>query len=129
MGRMLKRRSPWTQHGLLAPWRATLSEYTLESLTFPIQPMDLSKIDEMIANRSKRIDKRKEDGTLFEEEFKKPEESEDERLAREVEEQKKKDEERLKERLPACPQCGKKMTLVPEQGLIACHDCGVGMRI
>ena len=93
------------------------------------EPLTGDPDTDLVANRSKRIDKRKEDGTLFEEEFKKPEESEDERLAREVEEQKRKDEERLKERLPNCPQCGQKMELIPEQGIIACQPCGVGMRI
>lgn len=90
--------------------------------------MDLSKLDQMIAERQNRIQKRKEDGTLFEEEFKAVE-NQDEKLAREVEETKRKMEERLQQRIPACPQCGLKMTYMPEQGMVACQDCGVGMRI
>jgi protein-arginine kinase activator protein McsA len=90
--------------------------------------MDLSKIDQMIAERQNRIQKRKDDGTLFEEEFKE-EENQDEKLSLEVEETKKKMEERLQERIPNCPQCGLKMTYMPEQGMVACQDCGVGMRV
>ena len=90
--------------------------------------MDLSQIDKMIAERQSRIHKRKEDGTLFEEEFKKDENA-DERLAQEVVVQKKKLEDRMQSRVPNCPQCGQKMQVLPEQGLIACQDCGIGMRM
>jgi DNA-directed RNA polymerase subunit RPC12/RpoP len=90
--------------------------------------MSLSNIDKMIAERQSRIQKRKEDGTLFEEEFKKDENA-DAKLALEVEAQKRKMEERAQARLPNCPQCGQKMELLAEQGIIACQDCGVGMRI
>ena len=90
--------------------------------------MDLSELDKMIASRDSRITKRKEDGTLFEEEFVK-DENEDARLEAEVENQKKAMQERMNAKLPNCPQCGAKMTLVPEQGVIACETCGIGMRI
>lgn len=82
----------------------------------------------MIAERENRISKRKEDGTLFEEEFKKDENT-DEKLQQEVEATKKKMEERMQQRVPSCPQCGQKMTYIPEQSLVACQDCGVGMRV
>jgi DNA-directed RNA polymerase subunit RPC12/RpoP len=90
--------------------------------------MELSKIDQMIAERQSRIHKRKEDGTLFEEEFKKTAIT-DEKLTLAVEEQKRKMDERSKARIPDCPQCGQKMEILPEQGVIACQDCGIGMRI
>jgi len=93
--------------------------------------MDLDNLDEMIKSRSARIDKRKEDGTLFENEFK-PEEdelSEDEKLAQEVQDQKDKMAERVKANIPNCPQCGVKMTFMPEQSAVACQTCGIGMRV
>ena len=90
--------------------------------------MDLSDLDKMLADREDRINQRKEEGTLFEEEFKKPE-GEDARLEAEIEDQKKAEMERLKSQIPDCPQCGEKMTLIPEQSAIACQTCGIGMRI
>lgn len=91
--------------------------------------MDLSDIDRLIADRKKRIDKRKEEGTLFEEEFSKPE-NEDERLAKEIEDQKKKELERYKKNPPPCPQCGyPKMTYIAEENAIACPSCGVAMHL
>jgi protein-arginine kinase activator protein McsA len=90
--------------------------------------MDLSDLDRMIAERSNRIDKRKEDGTLFEEEFKK-EENADAKLQEEVDNQKRAMEERMRQRIPPCPQCGQQMEYLPDQGMVACQDCGVGMRV
>lgn len=90
--------------------------------------MDLSDIDKLIQDREGRIEKRKEDGTLFEEEFKK-EENADERLSQEVEQQKAAMQQKMDEKIPPCPQCGVKMTFMPEQSAIVCQDCGVGMRV
>ena len=93
--------------------------------------MDLDNLDEMIRARESRIGKRKEDGTLFENEFKSEDEelSEDEKLAQEVQMQKDKMAERVKANIPDCPQCGQKMTYIPEQSVVACQPCGVGMRV
>lgn len=92
--------------------------------------MDLSDIDKMIAEREGRIDKRKADGTLFEEEFAKNKtDNEDQRLADEVQKQKDQMADKMKEALPACPQCGVKMTYIPEQSIVACQTCGIGMRV
>ena len=90
--------------------------------------MDLSELDKMLADREDRINQRKEEGTLFEEEFTK-EESEDERLEAEIEARRKADQERMESQIPDCPQCGEKMQLIPEQSMIACEKCGIGMRI
>ncbi len=92
--------------------------------------MDLEELDRMIAARKNRVEKRKEDGTLFEEEVSKNEpEDKDAQLAREVEDQKAKMLSRMQAQIPPCPQCGKKMTLNYEEGMILCEDCQVGMRI
>lgn len=92
--------------------------------------MDLDELDRMINDRKQRIDKRKSDGTLFEDEVVgSADESEDARLEQQVQDQKKKMMERLKAQIPPCPQCGVKMTLLEDQGMIACQACGVGMRI
>jgi NADH pyrophosphatase NudC (nudix superfamily) len=97
-------------------------------IAFYTANMDLSNLDKMIAARGNRIEKRKEDGTLFEEEFKKDGNT-DATLEEEVKQQKQAMEERMRQRIPPCPQCGAPMELMPEQGMIACQSCGVGMRI
>lgn len=93
--------------------------------------MDLDKLDEMIKARESRIDKRKDEGTLFEEEFKPKEDelSEDQRLEQEVQQQKEAMAEKVKANIPDCPQCGVKMTYIPEQSVVACQTCGIGMRV
>jgi|SaaInlStandDraft_1057018.scaffolds.fasta_scaffold579114_1 hypothetical protein len=94
--------------------------------------MDLDNLDEMIRNRESRIGKRKEDGTLFESEFTSNEEdelSEDDKLAQEVQMQKDKMAEKVKSKIPDCPQCSQKMTYIPEQSVVACQSCGIGMKV
>jgi len=95
--------------------------------------MDLDNLDEMIRNRESRIDQRKEDGTLFESEFTSEEGeeelSEDDKLAGEVQMQKDKMAERVKANIPNCPQCSQKMTYIPEQSVVACQSCGIGMKV
>ncbi len=92
--------------------------------------MELSDLDKLIADRQSRIKKRKDDGSLFEDEVARERKGdEDQRLDQQVRQQKDKMKERLNKHIPACPQCGKKMTLLPEQGMIVCEDCQVGMRI
>ena len=92
--------------------------------------MDLEDIDKLIADRKERIDKRKEDGTLFEEEVASEKGDDiDSQLEEEVKSTKEKMNERMKSQIPPCPQCGEKMTLMPDQGMIVCQDCGIGMRV
>ncbi len=90
--------------------------------------MDLSELDKMMAARENRITKRKDEGSLFEEEFK-GKESEDARLESEIEQQKQAMKEKMDANIPDCPQCGVKMTFIPEQSMVACEGCGVGMRV
>jgi len=92
--------------------------------------MDLSKLDEMIASRSQRIDKRKEEGTLFEEEIAVERgRNSEENLSSEVEKQKAAMKAKIEGMVPPCPQCGEKMKYIPEQQIVACEPCGVGMRV
>lgn len=92
--------------------------------------MDLDEIDRMIAERNARIEKRKQDGTLFEDEVgKNKAENEDERLQEEVNSRKQQMADQLKQKMPPCPQCGQKMTFIPEESLVACESCGIGMRV
>ncbi|MBF0196455.1 MAG: hypothetical protein HQL32_02040 [Planctomycetes bacterium] len=90
--------------------------------------MDLDELDRLIQDRESRIDKRKDEGTLFQDENKKAG-NQDEQLSREVQSQKEKMDEQLQAKIPPCPQCNQKMTYSPEQSMILCHDCGVGMRV
>ena len=90
--------------------------------------MDLSELDKIIAARSERIDKRKVDGTLFEEEIAKTKVNDDD-LEKGVQKQKEKMAQKTKSALPPCPQCGVKMSYVPEQSMIVCQTCGIGMRV
>ena len=46
-----------------------------------------------------------------------------------VEQQKAAMAEKMKANTPNCPQCGQKMTYIPEQSVVACQTCGIGMRV
>ena len=84
--------------------------------------MNLDEIDKMIKDREQRVDKRKEDGTLFEIEAEKIKELEElnEHTRQQASENKP---------IPPCPHCGGEMERVMHEGqrMVTCRPCGIGM--
>jgi len=81
--------------------------------------MTPEELDELIKSREQRIEKRKEQGNLFEIQV----EEEKKRLQTDRQTPQNQSE------LPPCPQCGETMELIPNRRMIVCRDCGIGTQI
>ena len=84
--------------------------------------MNLEEIDKMIKDRESRVEKRVEEGTLYEIQA----EKEKEALKKKLEA---KSVLPSGEPVPDCPQCGKIMEYDPQTLYVACHDCQIGGRL